>query len=92
MLRFPLNTKLILVTTAGVIKGEIIRATNEYILCRNVEYQGIDLGKLYIDRNMIVGFSDLYQKQEDAEPNIKDVIKRARILQFNDYNNRVSKG
>lgn len=91
MLRFPLNIKLILVTTAGVIKCEIIRATNEYILCKNVEYQGIDLGKLYIDRNMIVGFTDIFQRKS-GEENIEKVIKRARILQFSDYDKKVSKG
>ncbi len=91
MLRFPLNTKLILLTTAGVIKCEIIRATNEYIFCKNVEYQGNDLGKLYIDRSMIVGFSDLLQKQ-DGEKHINDAITRARIIQFRDSNKKVSKG
>ena len=91
MLRFPLNTKLILVTTAGVIKCEIIRATNEYILCKNVEYQGETLGRLYIDRSEIVGFSDTYQKNSDEE-NIVKAIKKARILQFRDYDKKVGKG
>ena len=92
MLRFPLNTKLILVTTAGVIKCEIIRAANEYILCKNVEYQGEDLGKLYIDRSAIVGFSDTYTKQCNEEENIVKAIKKARILQFSNYDKKVSKG
>ncbi len=84
MLRFPLNTKLILVTTAGVINGVIVRATDEFIFCKDVEYQGMQLGKLYIDRNSIVGFSDIYKKK--AEENIKDAIKKtARIINFGDY-------
>ena len=91
MLRFPFNTKLILVTTAGVIKCEIIRATNEYILCKNVEYQGETLGRLYIDRSEIVGFSDTYQKNSEEE-NIVKAIKKARILQFRDYDKKVGKG
>ena len=84
MLRFPLNTKLILVTTAGVINCIIVRATDEFIFCKDVEYQGMQLGKLYIDRNAIVGFSDIYKKK--PEENIKDAIKNtARIIKFSDY-------
>lgn len=84
MLRFPLNTELILVTTAGVINCVIVRATNDFIFCKDVVYQGIDLGKLYIDRNSIVGFSDVYKKK--PEENMNDAIKKsARIINFNDY-------
>ena len=84
MLRFPLHTKLILVTTAGVISAEIVRATNEFVFCKNVEYQGINLGKLYIDRNAIIGFSDILETNSD-EKNIKEVIKNKKIFIFNDY-------
>ena len=87
MLRFPLNIELLLVTTAGVIKCTIIRATNEFIFCKNVEYQGMQLGKLYIDRNSIVGFSDIFWKKTENEKEMKEVIKKARIIKFNDYVN-----
>ena len=84
MLRFPLNKKLILLTTAGVINCIIVRATNDFIFCKDVEYQGMKLGKLYIDRNSIVGFSDIYEKK--PEENIKNAIKTAaRIIKFSDY-------
>ena len=91
MLRFPLHTKLILVTTAGVVSAEIVRATNEFIFCKNVEYQGIDLGKLYIDRNAIIGFSDIFESNSE-EKNIKEVIKNARILNFGDYCKKTKQG
>ena len=91
MLRFPLHTKLILVTTAGVIKAEIVRATNEFVFCKNVEYQGNNLGKLYIDRNSIIGFSDILESKTE-EKDIKDAIKNAKILNFNDYCKRTKQG
>lgn len=91
MLRFPLHTKLILVTTAGVVSAEIVRATNEFIFCKNVEYQGIYLGKLYIDRNAIIGFSDIFESNSD-EKDIKEVIKSTKIHNFNDYCKKTKQG
>ncbi len=81
MLRFPLHKKLILVTTAGVVSAEIVRATNEFVFCKNVEYQGIKLGKLYIDRDAIIGFSDILEPNSE----IKEVIKTTKIFNFSDY-------
>ena len=92
MLRFALNTKLILVTTAGVISCTIVRATNDFIFCKDVEYQGMDLGKLYIDRNAIVGFSDIYTKKQEEENMNAAIKKTARIIKFCNYKAVNNKG
>ena len=77
-MRFPINKKLVLVTTAGLISCEIVRANEKYLFVKDVKYQGVDLGKLYIDRNSIVAFSDLEEEKAVTESN----SFRSRIINF----------
>ena len=50
------------------------------------------LGKLYIDRNAIVGFSDIYTKKQEEENMNAAIKKTARIIKFCNYKAVNNKG
>ena len=79
-----MNQKLILITTAGMISCEIVKANDNFLFAKDVEFQGTNLGKLYIDRNSVVAFSDL-ETEEKTESKLRN-----RIIQFSEVVKRKS--
>ena len=81
MLRFPYHTNLILLTNVGIIKCEITKATDELIVCKNVEFQNIKFdGLFYLDRKSICAFQLV--KDVRKEKQIKEPRTTGKILQF----------
>lgn len=78
MLRFPLKEKILLITTAGSIIGKVIKASDDFLFCDDVEYNNISLGKLYVDRSAVVAFSRLTKEKK-----LEDKITQTKIIHFN---------
>lgn len=94
MLRFPYNKRLILITTVGVIQCEIIKATELFVMCVNLEYQNISIpGSFYLERSSIVGFSIISVKnfQKNNEPIVNETTEglKSKILQFDRGKNKI---
>jgi len=78
LLRFPFNKKVNLVTTLGLFECEIVRASEEYVSCKNVKYQDMAFeGIYYLDRKAIIGFSVIMENTKSN--NLKSECK---ILNF----------
>lgn len=84
MLRFPLNQKINLITTAGQIVCVIVKAKEDVLFCSDAEFQGISLGNVYIDRKMAVAYSEITKDERNAPP-LNREIKKAKIFNFNEY-------
>ena len=76
MLRFPLKTKLTLITTVGVICGEIIKATNDFLILNDTIINNIKFSNnVYIDRKAVIGFSEQVDKKIQKDFNNCKIIK-----------------
>lgn len=88
MLRFPLNKELILLTTSGILRGIIIKITNNYLILDHVLYNSIqNLGdNVFIDRKHVVGYTDLPRYIIDIDKLEKEEqsIKKCKIISFNE--------
>lgn len=90
MLRFPLHKKVFLITVAGLIRCEIVKATENFLFCKNVKFQDCDVGNTYIDRNHVVAFSEDFSSNNKENPNslknfqnIKSIGSRKKVIPFN---------
>ena len=78
MLRFPLNKKVMIVTTNGAFCGFLILATNEFIYMTNVyTYDGSPLRDMFIDRDKILGYSIWEDEKEKKQAKIIKFKKRS---------------
>lgn len=85
MLRFPLNSKVILITTAGHIVCRIIRATNEFLFCKDVVFDGMSLDDVYVNRTSVVAFSNIVENESKEKETLENKIQQAcRIVKFNE--------
>lgn len=82
MLRYPLNRPVLLITTAGVINGTIIKASKDFFFCENVKFQDYSMDHIYLDRASVIAYSDLTEK-EDLTPKNERKIQQAKIIKFN---------
>lgn len=83
MLRFPLNRRVILLTASGVITCTIVKANNNFLFCQDVEYQGLNLGKVYVDRSSVVAYGDLTEESSPKKlEKLEEKIQQAKIFYF----------
>lgn len=75
-----------LITTAGTISCEIVKANDNFLFCQNVKFQDINLDKLYVERSSVVAFTNISDKKTNVT-NFEDEIKQTKIINFSKYLN-----
>ena len=85
MLRFPLNKKLILLTTAGILSGTIVKINNNYLVLDGVVHnymRGVG-DNVFIDRKHVVGY---VERPPDYSLDINNMenksTKRCKVISF----------
>lgn len=89
MLRFPLNQRVILITTAGIVSCLIVKAKEDFLFCKDVKYDQINLGSVYVDRKSVIGYSDdisesteIIDDSNEQTKNLNTEIKKSKIIKF----------
>lgn len=81
VLRFPLKQNVLLITTAGCITCKITRATSDFLFCENVEYEGMNLNSVYVDRSSVIAFTSIEENKEEELLENK-INSAAKIIRF----------